>query len=103
MIQPRISLFVTSEMNMSINNLLSIPGMTCPLGGGFMNDPVLLVANGISYERHNIQIHLDANGTEPGTTRILDGEERRLIPNPNLRDMIDRIVALLQARVRPEQ
>ena len=83
---------------MTTAQLEAIPGITCPLSGAMMTDPALLVWNGVSYERNAIQNHLNNHVTGPGSTVVLNEQERMLLPNPVLKAFIDDIRACIQAR-----
>ncbi len=72
-------------------DLLHLPGIRCLITGSVMRDPKLLVANGVSYERSAITAHLRDNGTNPETGELLDSSQRRLLPNPALKQLIDNI------------
>ena len=88
--------------NAPIALLLNFPGTTCPIGGGIMNDPAVLVGSGVSYERATIVAHLNTHGTDPATGLPLNAEQQRLLPNPALKGVIDVIVASLAARINAE-
>ena len=62
--------------------------MTCPLTGQVMRDPVILAVSGFSYERSAIEAHLRDIGTNPFTGARLEDDQRRLLPNPGLRETI---------------
>ncbi len=83
---------------MTTAELEAIPGLTCPLSGVMMTNPVLLAWNGVSYERDAIQNHFNNHATGPGSTVVLNEQERMLFPNPNLKALIDDIRACIQAR-----
>ncbi len=77
--------------NISEYDLLHLPGIRCPITGEVMRDPKLLVANGVSYEGTAITAHLRDNGTNPETGDLLDSSQRRILPNPALKELIDAI------------
>ena len=54
--------------------------LECPLTGRRFVDPVILAANGVTYEREAIQKWIDENG---GVSNYV------LIPNKPMRDIID--------------
>jgi hypothetical protein len=83
--------------NISEHDLLHIPGIRCPITGEVMQDPKLLVANGVSYEGTAITAHLRANGTNPETGEPLNSSQRRLLPNPALKELITAIRARIGA------
>ena len=64
----------------------------CPITLELMSDPVILVGDGISYEREAIEQWLQSKDTQtsPATAVMLaSGESRRLIPNVSLRNAIE--------------
>ena len=63
-----------------------LPPITCPLSGEIMRDPVILCANGLSYERTEIERWIEENGTNPETGEPLT--DRRIVPNPALNHLI---------------
>ena len=88
--------------NTPIARLLTFPGITCPIGGGIMNDPAVLACTGVSYERAAIVAHLNAHGTDPATGHPLSAEEQYLLPNPALKGVIDLIMDSVAARMNAE-
>ena len=82
--------------------LLAFPGTVCPIGGNTMNDPVVLAGTGLSYERAAIVAHFENHLTDPATGNPLDAAQRRLLPNPALKGVIDLIMASVTARVNAE-
>jgi hypothetical protein len=86
---------MANPLNGIINahRLLRIPGTRCPIGGQFMRDPVVLAGTGLSYERAAIAMHLALYGTDPESRTPLTAQQQRLLPNPALKDLIDRIRA----------
>ncbi len=74
------------------NLLLNFPGLTCPITGRLMTDPAILVGTGMSYERSAIVAHLAQHGTDPDSGAALSAEQRRLLPNPSLKGMIDLVL-----------
>jgi hypothetical protein len=81
--------------NISANDLLNLPGIRCPITGEVMQDPKILVANGVSYEGTAISAHLRANGTNPETGEMLNASQQRVLPNPALKELIN----VIRARV----
>jgi hypothetical protein len=83
--------------SISVEALINIQGIRCPITGEVMNDPKLLVANGVSYEGTAIIAHLEANGTNPQTGELLNASQMRLLPNPFLKELIKTIMERITA------
>jgi hypothetical protein len=63
--------------------------LNCPFSGERMQDPVILIANGVSYERTAIARWLEeTEGLRPDTGARLTAEQQRLVPNTVLRALI---------------
>ena len=62
----------------------------CPITMATMSDPVVLVANGHTFERHAIETWLQTSTNDPLTNEPLRSRDRHLVPNYALRDQIDR-------------
>ena len=88
--------------NITVAQLLAIPGTRCPIGGGFMRDPALLAGTGLSYERTAIATHLAVFGTDPETGVVLTVQEQRLFQNPALKGLIQDILGRLGLHVGEE-
>ena len=82
-----------------IETIENIPGIRCPLSKRIMNDPVVLAATGVSYERDIITVHIDSYGSDPVTGTPLGDSGRRLIQNTMLRRLIDEIVSSIRRRM----
>lgn len=74
----------------SIKSVLTeiLPSFLCPLTLDVMQDPVILGATGLTYEREAIETWLSRNDTCPSTNIVL-GRNHQLIPNLNLKQAID--------------
>lgn len=70
-----------------------INALSCPLSGEIMNDPVILVSSGVSYERSAIQDWIRQYATDPASDEPLT--DVRLIENPCLKSLIQAVVANL--------
>ncbi len=76
--------------------LLENNAFRCPLSNAPLSDPVLLKGTGLSYNRVAIENHLRASPTDPETGRPLSVDERQLLPNPAMRDLIRGMIRQVQ-------
>lgn len=61
------------------------PYLICPISLRRMKDPVILEANGVTYERSSIETYLSGhNSVDPHTEEPLAADKLRLIPDRNL-------------------
>jgi len=74
--------------------LLENPAFKCPLSGVHLTNPVILKGTGLSYDRTAIENHLEDSLTDPETGRSLNDNERELLPNPAVRDLIRRMMMM---------
>ena len=64
--------------------------LRCPISGEIMQDPVILVCSGLSYERAVLEEWIRVNGTDPESGEPL--QDVRLIGNPCLKALIEAVV-----------
>jgi len=64
--------------------------LCCPLTGNRMIDPVILVADGVTYERFAVERWIAETGTGPDG-RNLPEDKRTLVPNQVMRTIINAV------------
>ena len=82
--------------------LLTNPAFRCSLSNRLLSDPVVLAGTGLSYDRTTIVTRLMTDPTDPESGRSLDESERRLLPNPMLRNLIRDMIAPVQSTPESE-
>ncbi|MBS0358175.1 MAG: ankyrin repeat domain-containing protein [Proteobacteria bacterium] len=78
------------SVNKSDVSEISIPEeCVCPISHSIMIDPVLLMGDGYTYEREEIEYWLSANNISPMAHVDLTQEDKKVIPNVTQRRAID--------------
>jgi hypothetical protein len=87
-----VAVLVSRVLPVPVENAEPPVELCCLISHDLLDDPVLLVGDGMTYSRANVTKWLETHSTSPGTNAELSGAQLALAPNIAMRQLVAKFV-----------